>query len=35
MIREYDSKQTGKIEFDDYFELMVKKYSERDPLEEV
>jgi Ca2+-binding EF-hand superfamily protein len=35
MIREYDTKQTGKIELDDYMDLMVKKYSERDPSEEI
>ena len=35
MMKEYDVKQQGRIEFDDYMDLMVKKYAERDPQEEI
>ena len=30
----YDIEETGKIVFEDFIEIMGKKYSERDPIEE-
>ena len=35
MIAYYDHKKTGEIDFEDYMDLMIKKYNERDPLEEI
>lgn len=35
MMKEYDVKLNGRIDFDDYMDLMVKKYSEREPTEEI
>jgi len=35
MIAYYDHKKTGEIDFDDYMDLMIKKYSDRDPLDEI
>jgi len=33
LAKAYDVDETGKISFEDYVEIMGKKYSERDPIE--
>lgn len=33
--REYDQKQTGRIDFIDFSDILTRKISERDPLDEV
>ena len=34
MAKQYDIEETGKITFEDFVEIMDKKYSQRDPIEE-
>ncbi len=34
MAKQYDIDESGKIVFQDYIEIMGKKYAERDPIEE-
>ena len=34
MAREFDIDETGKINYQDYVEIMKRKYSDRDPIEE-
>lgn len=35
LMREYDPEETGQIEFSDFMDLMSRKYSERDPTDEI
>ena len=35
LARQYDVEEVGRITFDDYYEIMKKKYGERDPIEEI
>lgn len=35
LMREYDPEETGKIQYSDYVDLMTRKYSERDPADEI
>lgn len=35
LIKEFDSEDNGKIDFGDFCEIMAKKYSLRDPIEEI
>jgi centrin-3 len=34
LAREFDVEETGKVSFEDYLEIMRRKYGERDPIEE-
>jgi centrin-3 len=34
LAREFDIDETGKINYQDYVEIMKRKYSDRDPIEE-
>lgn len=34
MAKQYDIEETGKITFEDFVEIMDKKYGQRDPIEE-
>lgn len=33
MAREFDYEETGRVGYDDYLEIMKRKYGERDPIE--
>jgi len=35
LIREFDRDNTGRIEFSDFYEIMARKFRERDPTEEI
>jgi len=35
LMREYDRENTGRIEFGDFYEIMSRKFRERDPTEEI
>mmetsp|Transcript_16469 Transcript_16469/g.23082 ORF Transcript_16469/g.23082 Transcript_16469/m.23082 type:complete len:87 (-) Transcript_16469:169-429(-) len=35
LIRDYDRDETGRIEYNDFVEIMTKKYNERDPTDEI
>ena len=34
MAREFDVEETGRVHYEDYLEIMKRKYAERDPVEE-
>jgi Ca2+-binding EF-hand superfamily protein len=34
LAREFDVKESGRVSYDDYSEIMKRKYAERDPIEE-
>jgi Ca2+-binding EF-hand superfamily protein len=34
LAKEYDVEESGRITYDDYTDIMRKKYAERDPIEE-
>lgn len=35
LARQYDVEESGRVTFDDYVDIMRRKYAERDPIEEV
>lgn len=34
LAKEFDVEETGRVSFEDYLEIMRRKYGERDPIEE-
>lgn len=34
LAKEFDVEESGKIHYEDYIEIMKRKYGERDPIEE-
>ena len=34
MAREFDVEESGRVSFEDYLEIMKRKYGQRDPIEE-